>query len=72
MKQIETLSCDDAMSLMRAYGLPCNFYKLTAWLDAGAVPWGVSAQDERGHYRRTIFKKPLVAWLEGLADEQTN
>lgn len=68
MKKIETLTIEDAMSLIRSYGLKINFYKLTAWVDNGVVPWGVSAQDVRGHYQRTIFRKPLIHWLEELSE----
>lgn len=67
MKTIETLTLTEAMDMMRNYGLPMSYKKLTAWLDAGVVPWAVSAPDSEGQPQRTIFKKPLIEWLVSLS-----
>ena len=68
-KKVMTLTIEDAMDLIRSYGISISYKKLIAWTDINAVPWAVSGPDETGKYQRTIFKKPLMEWLDNLAEE---
>ena len=69
MKIIETLTIEQVMDEMRSRGLGMSYKKLTAWADAGILPFAVSAPDTRGVPQRTFFKKPLIKWLDELTDE---
>ena len=66
MKKVETLTINETIDTMREYGVPMSYEKLCAWIDAGAVPWALSGEF-KGAQLRTIFKKPLIEWLDGLA-----
>lgn len=66
MKKVETLTINEALDTIRGYGIPMTYEKICAWADAGAVTWALSGEFKGAHYR-TIFKKPLMEWLEGLA-----
>ena len=66
MRKVETLTINEALDVIRGYGMPMTYEKLCAWADAGAVPWALSGEF-KGTQFRTIFKKPLIEWLEGLA-----
>lgn len=67
MKQVKTMTINDTLELMREYGIPICYEKLCALIDAGAVPWAVSGEYD-GKHLRMIFRKPLVEWLESLAE----
>ena len=67
-KKIETLSLNETIELLREYGVPVSYQKLCAWIDSRSVPWAVSGEF-KGETLRTIFKKPLLAWLDNLAEE---
>ena len=71
MKQIQTLTIDETLTIFRQYGVPMSYEKLVAWIDNGAaLNWAVSARrGKEGNYQRTIFAKPLIAWLDSLAGE---
>ncbi|MBR5948233.1 MAG: hypothetical protein IKZ82_06240 [Clostridia bacterium] len=68
--RIETLTIEEAMAIMRSFGVKISYAKLTAWADAGAVPWAISAPTPDGDHLRTIFKRPLMEWLESLATQE--
>lgn len=70
MKKVEVLSLNEAMDLFRAYGVSMSYETLIAVVDGGKVPWAISAKSEAsGNYLRKIFRKPLVEWLESMAEE---
>ena len=64
-RKVETLTENEAQSLFREYGISISYPKLCAGIDAG-VPWAISGE-HGGKVYRTIFRKPLVEWLEALA-----
>lgn len=72
MAKVEVLTLNETMDVFREYGVPMGYEKLTALIDSGAVSFfAVSARaggkSGAGEVQRLIFKKPLVAWLEGMA-----
>lgn len=69
MKRIETMSLDSAMKLINSYGLSMSFTRITALIDARAVPWAICGMSSDGHMQRIVFRKRLVEWLEELAEE---
>ena len=68
MRQVETLTIDEAQAVFRSYGVPMSYQKLTALIDSGCADWAISAANDTGTYR-IIFRKPLIEWLESLATE---
>lgn len=70
MKKVETLTINEALDLFRSYGVSMSYETLIAFIDEGKVSWAVSARSGgAGPYLRKIFRKPLVAWLEAMAEE---
>jgi len=71
-KKIEYLTMGETIALFVDYGVPMTYEVLAAWIDNGAVPWATSARGGgAGRYQRRIWKKPLIRWLDELAEDLT-
>ena len=69
-RRIEYLTMSETIALFHEYGVPISYEVLCAWIDERAVPWATSARiGGAGRYQRRIWKKPLVKWLEDLAED---
>lgn len=69
-KRIEYLTMNETIALFHDYGVPISYETLAAWIDERAVPWATSARiGGAGRYQRRIWRKPLVKWLEDLAED---
>lgn len=71
MKRIETLTIQEVLERMRQRGMGMSYQKLTAWADAGLLPFAISAPDMNGQQQRTFFKKLLIKWLDERSEEIT-
>lgn len=73
MKIVETMTSDEAMKLFRSYGIGMAYEKLTALIDSGVGErngWAVSGEGPGGKRFRIIFRRPLVEWLESMAEDK--
>ena len=72
-KRVETLTINQTLDLFRSYGVKMSFETLCAIVDEAKVPWAVSARaGGAGPYLRKIFRKPLVEWLDSMAEEDND
>lgn len=70
MKKVETLTLNEAMDVFRGYGVSMSYETICSIVDEGKVPWAISAKSETsGNQLRKIFRKPLIEWLESMAEE---
>jgi len=73
MKVVETMTFEEAMTLFRSYGIGIAYEKLRALIDSGVGErqgWSVSGEAPGGKHFRIIFRKPLLLWLESLAEDK--
>ena len=69
-KRVKTLTINETLDLFHYYGVPMSYETLTKMIDGDRVPWAVSARSGgAGRVMRVIFRKPLMAWLDELAEE---
>ena len=70
MKRVETLTIQETLDIFRAYGVPMSYDTLTRMIDSDRAPWAYSSRlGGAGRVMRLILKKPLVEWLDSLAEE---
>ena len=70
MKKVEVLTLNEAMDVFRGYGVSMSYDTLCALVDSNQYPWAISAKSETsGNQLRKIFRKPLIEWLESMAEE---
>lgn len=61
---IPTLSINEAVLRMRAYGIPTSHKKLGAGIEQGKYPFGISIKSESGRRLFEIYEADFERWVK--------